>query len=335
MEFPSDWAFKKGIKILGVEHGLASNVDTLIQNPVYFVPGEIYSQITNWEKIEEIDYGSDMDSYCFIHDAPDLAFDIQAQRNELSVQGDISTVERNTKDRRWALLGNVGLWYRHALKAQERQGIFSLHAAAIYIPTANELLVIVGKAGSGKTVYLLEAISRGYQVFSTEMTYFRISPAGVHFLRGALHDNIRIGSFLYDFPEAAEVLNLELPKVKNPWDHKINVDLQALKTTHAELVNPKLSFIFPRIEKGIERVKVKDITDPKEVARLLYYSASEKIGSTFLIYDSFPIGSLDTAELAAKRWQAVVQLVSGEQWEVKQAKSTRAGPKNCMEGIYQ
>ena len=176
MEYPSDWAHKKGVRILGVEHGLMSNVETLIHNPVYFVPGEIYSQITNWEKIEEIECGLEMDSYCFIHDAPGLAFDIQVQRNELFVQGDISTVEKKTKDRRWTLLGNVGLWYRLTLMAQERQGIFSLHAAAIYNHDANELLVIVGKAGSGKTVFLLEAISRGYQVFSTEMTYFRISP---------------------------------------------------------------------------------------------------------------------------------------------------------------
>ena len=130
MEYPSDWAHKKGVRILGVEHGLMSNVETLIHNPVYFVPGEIYSQITNWEKIEEIECGLEMDSYCFIHDAPGLAFDIQVQRNELFVQGDISTVEKKTKDRRWTLLGNVGLWYRLALMAQERQGIFSLHAAA-------------------------------------------------------------------------------------------------------------------------------------------------------------------------------------------------------------
>ena len=335
MEYPSDWAFKKGLKILGVEHGLASNVETLIHNPVYFVPGEIYSQITNWEKIEEIEYGLKMDSYCFIYDAPDLAFDIWTQGKELYVQGDISTVEKKTKDRRWALLGNVGLWYRHALKTQETKGIFSLHAAAIFNQDKDELLIVVGKAGSGKTVFLLEAISRGYQVFSTEMTYFRISPEGVRFFRGALYDNIRIGNFLYDFPEAVKALKLDLPQVENPWDYKISVDLQAWKTAHAELVNPTLSFVFPRIERGIEKVKVKDLTDPKEVARLLYYSASEKIGSTFLIYDSFPIESLDTSDLAAKRWQAVVRLVAGEKWEVKQAKSTLAGPKNCMEEIYQ
>ncbi|MFA9406728.1 MAG: hypothetical protein ACERKX_13025 [Anaerolineales bacterium] len=334
MEYPSDWAHKKGIRILGVEHGIASNVETLIHDPVYFVPGEIYSQVTNWEKIEGIEYGLEMDSYCFIHDTPELAFDIRAQGKELHVQGDISTIEKKTKDHRWALLGNVGLWYRHALKAQESKGIFSLHAAAIYNQDEDELFIIVGKAGSGKTVFLLEAISRGCQIFSTEMTYFKFSPEGVHFLRGALYDNIRIGSFVYDFPAVAEALKLDLPRVENPWDHKISVDLHALSSTRVELVNPTLSFVFPRIEKGIEQVKVKDITDPKEIARRLFDSASEKIGSTFLIYDSFPVGSLDTSDLAAKRWQAVERLVTGEKWAIKQAKSSLAGPKNCMEEIF-
>ena len=335
MEFPSDWAFTKGFNILGVQHGIASNVETLIHNPVYFTPGEIYSQVTNWEKIKVSEYGLGMDSYCYINDARDLEFAIQERGKELYVQGDFSTLEAETDDRRWALLGNIGLWFRHVLKTQESKGIFSLHAAAIYNEDENELYIIVGKAGSGKTVFLLEAISRGCQIFSTEMTYFKFSGVGVHFLRGALYDNIRVGSFVYDFPAAAEALNLELPEVDNPWEHKISVDLHGLKTTLPELDNPTLCFVFPRIEKGIEQVKVKDIKDSKELARRLFDSASEKIGSTFLLYDSFPIRGLDTTDLAAKRWQAVERLVAGGEWAIKQAQSTLAGPRNCLEEIFQ
>jgi len=335
MENPADWAHKKGIKILGVSHGFASNVEALIHNPIYFEPGEIYSQITNWEEIEKTKYGPEMDSHIFILDAPDLPFEIRSEGKELFVQGNITQFENETKDRRRALLGNIGLWYRHALTTQERQGIFSLHAVAIYKLVENELLVVAGKAGSGKTVFLLEAISRGYQVFSTEMTYFRISTEGVRFFRGALYDNIRIGSFLYDFPEVVNYLNLDLPQVENPWDHKISVDMRQLTTAQSELSNPKLSFVFPRIETGIERPIVRDISDPKEVARLLFASASEKIGSTFLTYDSIPSRGLDTPDLAAKRWQALVELVAGEKWDIKQAKSTLAGPNNCMEEIDQ
>jgi hypothetical protein len=73
----------------------------------------------------------------------------------------------------------MGLFFRYALTVQERHGIYALHASAIYKPHDDELLVIVGKAGAGKTVYLLEALARGYQIFSTEMTYFRPTPENV------------------------------------------------------------------------------------------------------------------------------------------------------------
>ena len=255
--------------------------------------------------------------------------------NELFVRGPITQLEGEVKDRRWSLLGNIGLWYRFALYIQELRGIFSLHAAAIYKPGEHELIVVVGKAGSGKTVFLLEAIKRGYQVFSTEMTYFSLIPEGIRFYRGALFDNIRVGTLLYDFPDAVDRIGIELPSVRNPWDHKISIDMHHLSTSQSELDNPDLSILFPKIEKGIERAIVKDIPDQSELARLLFVSASEKIGSTFLLYEATPIGGLDNHNLATRRWERISELVAGKNWEIKQSKSTLAGPKNCMEGINQ
>jgi hypothetical protein len=53
MDNRAEWQYKRGIKILGLSRGLAYKVETLIFNPIYFVPGEIYSQLANWEEIEE------------------------------------------------------------------------------------------------------------------------------------------------------------------------------------------------------------------------------------------------------------------------------------------
>jgi len=329
----ANWSDTRGLRILGITYGLASNNRDLVFNPEFFEPGEIQSQITNWCEIDHIPYGPDLDAYCHLLDDPSLAFEIEVGERELSVQGDLSRLDREGRDRRWSLLGNIGLFFRYALTVQERRGIYGFHAAAIYKPHANELLVIVGKAGAGKTVFLLEALARGYQIFSTEMTFFRLVPEGVVFYRGALVDNIRVGSFVYDFPEAAERLELELPQVADPWEVKVSVDLHRATTERAELVNPGLSFIFPRIETGLERAIVRDVASPRTLRRLLFDSASEKIGSTILLYEELPVAGLDSPALAQKRWETISQLVVAPQWEVKQAKSTLAGPKSCMEGI--
>ena len=333
MSKPNHWPEARGLHILGITYGLGSNNRDLIFNPEFFEPGEIQSQITNWCDIEYIPYGPDLDAYCHFLDDPALPFEIQVSERELFVQGNLSRLDRQGRDRRWSLLGNIGLFFRYALTVQERHGIYALHASSIYKPHDDELLVIVGKAGAGKTVYLLEALARGYQIFSTEMTYFRLTLRGVVFYRGAVMDNIRVGNFVYDFPQAAERLALELPPVENPWEAKISVSLQGATTEGAELLNPKLSFIFPRIEAGREHAIVHDVARPRTLTRLLFESASEKIGSTTLLYEELPVTRLDSPELAQARWEAVTQLVAAPNWEIKQARTILAGPKSSMEEI--
>ena len=333
MNRPEYLSERRGIRALDITYGLGSNNHDLIHNPEFFEPGEIQSQITNWCHIEQIPYGPDLDAYCHFLDDAALPFDVIIGERELFVQGDLSRLERQGHDRRWALLGNVGLFFRYALTVQERKGIYSLHAAAIYKPHEHELIVVVGKAGAGKTVYLLQALIRGYQIFSTEMTYFRLQPEGLVFYRGALMDNIRVGSFAYDFPEAAEHLGLELPQTENPWEAKVSVNMAAVTTEKAELLNPRLSFVFPRIEAGHDQARVQKVGRPRTLVRLLFDSASEKIGSTTLLYEELPVAGLDTPALAHARWEAISKLVAAPQWEIKQAKTILAGAKSCMEGI--
>lgn len=329
----SEWQATRGLEILGLTYGLGANNPDLIFAPEFFEPGEIQSQITNWSDIRFINYGPGMDAYIHFRDDATLPLEARWEAQTLYVQGDLSRLDREGKDRRWSLLGNIGLFFRYALTVQERHGIYSFHASSIYRPDTHELLVIVGKAGAGKTVYLLEGLVRGYQIFSTEMTFFRLIPEGVAFYRGALLDNIRVGNFKFDFPEATERLGLTLPETDDPWNAKISVDLSGASTADATLINPTLSFVFPRIEKGYDHSIVSAIKNPRALKHALFDSLSEKIGATTLLYETFPVIGLDTPELAQARWEVVSQLVDAPKWTIKQAKNILAGPKSSMEGI--
>jgi hypothetical protein len=333
MDKPTTWPHTRAVDILGIRYGLGSNNAELIHNPEFWEPGEIQSQITNWCEIESLPYGPNLDAYAYFLDDPTLPLNIQAGEHELFVQGDLTRLEREGRDKRWFLLGNIGLWFRWALTVQERRGIYSLHASSIYKPDEDELLVIVGKAGAGKTVYLLESLVRGYEIFSTEMTFFRVEPERVVFYRGALMDNIRMGSFVYDFPKVAGRLGLALPDTDDPWETKISVPMHSVTTTRAELVNPRISFLFPRIEAGVAHAQIHEVKSPRTLIRLLFDSLSEKIGSTTLICEELPVTGLDSPALAQDRWETVRRLVAAPHWEIKQAKNILAGPKSCMEGI--
>jgi hypothetical protein len=333
MTTPATWPHSRAVRILGIDYGLASNHAALIHNPEFWERGEIQSQITNWCEIEPLPYGPDLDAYAYFLLDPALPFEVRIGKRELFVQGDLARLEREGRDRRLFLLGNIGLWFRWALTVQERHGLYSLHASSIYKPEDDELLVILGKAGAGKTVYLLESVLRGYQIFATEMTFFRVEAERVVFYRGALMDNIRVGSFVYDFPQAAERLGLALPQTDDPWETKISVPMHSVTTEQAELINPKISFLFPRIEAGVAHAQVHEVKSPRTLVRLLFDSLSEKIGSTVLIGEELPVTGLDRPELAQARWETARRLVAAPHWHIKQAKNILAGPRSCMEGM--
>ncbi|NLE75404.1 MAG: hypothetical protein GX605_01465 [Chloroflexi bacterium] len=322
-----------GLETLGVRYGLASNNPHLILNPEFYGPGEIQSLVTAIGEFRFVPYGPDMDAYMTVVDVPGRAAEVITSGKHLYCLGDWGRLDREKHDRRLTLMGNIGLFYRYSLAVMEHCGVYSLHASCIYRPDRNELLIIVGGPGAGKTVYLLEGIQRDYQIFSTEMTFFKFTSQGVVFYRGSLLDNIRLGNFVYDYPQAAEKLGLALPKTDNPWTTKISVHMDQITTKGPELLNPRLTFIFPRIESGREVAVVTDIKRPEGLVKGLFDNASEKIGGSFLLYDNVPVAGFDTPEVLQRRLQAMRKLVEASQWEIVQAKSVLAGSKNCMEGI--
>jgi len=180
---------------------------------------------------------------------------------------------------------------------------------------------------------LLEGLKRGYEMFSTEMTHLKLKDNKCLFFKGSLIDNVRIGNFIYDFPEVPGLLNLELPGVKDVWNTKVTVDLSSRATSEDILVNPKLTLLFPRIEEGREEAVWGDIADKRKLIKLLFDNATEKIAQTILLYDTLVVGCLDSLDLMQKRLRAVEKLVSGEFTEIGRAKTILASPRDCLREV--
>ncbi|TFH36142.1 MAG: hypothetical protein E4G99_05625, partial [Anaerolineales bacterium] len=120
----------KGVRILGINYGFISTSGSMLADPDYFLPGEIYSQFTNWGSIEAIDSGLQMDTQLLLEEAPKAHYSIDVTERTLMIKGDLKRLEQQVQDRRWAILGNQGIWFRFALATQERHGIFAFHAAS-------------------------------------------------------------------------------------------------------------------------------------------------------------------------------------------------------------
>jgi len=72
--------------------------------------------------------------------------------------------------------------------------------------------------------------------------------------------------------------------------------------------------------------------EPRErLAKLLFDSATEKHGQTVLLYECLPVPALDTSELARCRLEAMLALV--DRAEIRSARATFCGPRNCLEGL--
>jgi hypothetical protein len=189
---------------------------------------------------------------------------------------------------------------------------------------------VVGGPGAGKTVFLLKGLEDDWQIFSTEMTHFKFTDQGYVFYMGSLFDNIRLGTLIYDFPEANKRLKVEIPEVPDVWGHKIAIDMRHI-AGQPHYVNPRVTIADVKIESGRDIPIVKTITRKEKIVKLLFDNATEKFGSPVVLYDRIPVESLDTAELMNKRLQAMVRFV--EEVKFNEVKSCLAGAKNCMEGI--
>lgn len=331
----ADDVARRAVRLLHARFGLVSNNRELIASNEFFASRTvIQSLVTNVLAVPEIPYAEPLDAHMYILDVPDAAPSVRVSDDDVFAVADFSSLDAACSDRRCSLFGNLGLFFRFALAVLERRfGVFSFHASAMYLPEHNELMLVVGGAGAGKTVFLMEGLRRGYRIFSTEMTHLEFRGNDVVFHKGSLVDNIRLGTFTYDFPDVAERLALDLPAVENAWAHKLAVDLAPVAAETDEIVNPRLSLLFPKIESGRDTAVVSEVRPGPKMVKLLFDNASEKIGGSALLYDQIPLSGTDAPDIAAKRLHAMQRLVNEHAGMIIRAKDILAGTHNCMDSI--
>jgi hypothetical protein len=325
---------RRAIQIVRARLGLVSNRRELITRSEYFADRVPQSLLTDYHRVDEIPWDgapSAVDAEVRILDVPGLAPSITRAPGAVLAAGDWTALEAANSDRRYSLFGNLGLLFRYTIHVlEQRHAIWSFHASAM-VDDKGDLWLIPGSAGAGKTVFLLEGLTRGWTIFSTEMTHVRLTDGGYEFHKGSLFDNVRVGTLRYDFPAAADRLGLALPPASDPWGTKIALDLGHVQTPADVLLSPSLRIVHPKVESGRDRAVVTRLDRREKLVRLLFDSATEKQAGTVLLYDRLPVGSLDTPELMGRRLSAMQALV--DRATIKSARSTLCGARNCLEGL--
>jgi len=323
--------YKRAVRIAQARIGIVSNNEELVTESRYFEGQVMESLLTNIHSIEPIPYTNDLDAYFVAIDDPNIPPQVRVTERVLLATGDFSRYERECSDNRYSLFGNLGLFFKYLLVTLERyHEVYSFHASSMFSPSRKTLLLVVGGPGAGKTVFLLKGIESDWQIFSTEMTHFKFTDQGYVFYMGSLFDNIRLGTLIYDFPEANKKLKVEMPDVDDVWGHKIAIDMRHI-AAKPFYINPQVTIVDAKIESGRDTSIVKTITRKEKVVKLLFDNATEKFASTVILYDRIPVGSLDTPDLMEKRLKAMYRFV--EEVDLNPVRSCLAGAQNCMEGI--
>ncbi len=322
---------KRAVKVAQAKIGILSNNEKLITEPRYFEGQVMESLLTNIHSIESIPYSNDLDAYFIAIDDPHAKPQVKITEKILFAIGDFTRYEKECSDNRYSLFGNLGLFFKYLLVTLEHyHHVYSFHASSMFSPSRDTLLLVVGGPGAGKTVFLLKGLEDDWQIFSTEMTHFCFTDQGYEFYMGSLYDNIRLGSLLYDFPNANKRLKVEIPEVPDVWGHKIAIDMSHL-AAQPKYLNPRVIVVEAKIESGRDTSVCKMIHRKEKMVKLLFDNATEKFSSTIILYDRIPVESLDRPDLMERRLKDMVRFV--EEVNLSPVRSILAGAQNCMEGI--
>ncbi len=317
--------YKAAVQILNASIGIVSNhVDLLPSLPPDI---KVESLLTDFRQVKSIPYVKGLDGHISVQDG-ELPPSYQVQKDRFVFHGPFRRFEKQASDVRYSLWGNQGFLYRYALYLLEkRHHTYSLHACALYNEEKDILYVIIGGAGSGKTVYLLSGLEKGLKLFSTETVHFHIREASeINWYMGSLVDNIRFGTLVCDFPGF-------LPRVKIPspnelWQKKIAIDLSKHKTTQETLKNPQnIHILFPHIEHGIEKTVWNPIQDKRKAVKNLFDNITQKLAETILLYDHLAVRGLDEAKLAQGRLEATRHLIDND--SISQIATLLSNPRDC------
>lgn len=322
--------FRTGVRILKAGIGIESNAEELL--PVFPLKVEVPSLLTDFKSIEQIPHSHDLDGNILVKNSEEKP-SYQFSGHQVRFTGPFLKFTREASDLRFSLWGNQGFLYRYALYLLEKKHrIISLHACALYSDKANQLYVITGGAGSGKTVYLLSGLSKGLRLFSTETVHVRVEKNTLSWFMGSLVDNVRLGTLTHHFP--GFLRNIETQEVEDEWQRKIALDLSSYTTDFEKMTDPSaVTILFPRIEEGREGFRFTPVADRRKAAKALFDNITQKLSETVVLYDRLPVLGLDEESLALERLSRVNQLVQHK--SVIQMASVLSNPEECWGDILE
>ena len=321
--------FQTAVKILKATIGIQSNQEELLPFLPFGV--EVESLLTDFRRVEQISYKKGLDGYISVEDVEgDLTY--KFHDNGVIFKGPFSRLQKEASDPRHTLWGNQGFLYRYALYLLEKKhNIYNFHACALYQEDMDTLFVIIGGAGSGKTVYLLSGLEKGLRLFSTETVHFRIVGNNIIWHMGSVVDNVRYGTLMYDFPRFLP--QGDVPGPQSIWQKKIAIDLSSFCAQKESIKNPQaIHILFPRVEKGFERPLWNPVKNTSKAEKILFDNITQKVAETTLLYDKLTILGLDETDLANARLRSVKELASHQ--TVTEISSVLSNPKNCWKNVF-
>ena len=293
--------FRQGIRILEATIALTANRESLL--PVLPPPLEVHSLRTDFHEVEPIPYSSNVDGKVSIIEDASVGPRYRISGTQASWEGPLTALSQRASDPRFSLWGNLGFLYRFTLFLLERRHrIYNLHACALYEPSRHRLYVVIGGAGSGKSVYLLSGLERGLTLFSTETVHFRHEGRSVRWFMGSLADNVRVATLRRHFPRFFPA-EMDTPR-EDDRSRKIALDLSSYRAPEKNLVDPDCILLFPRVEEGFGKMVLRPLGDSRESSRALFANISEKLSQTTILYDRLPLPGFDSASLAEARVEA-------------------------------
>ncbi len=316
--------YKTAVKILKARIGIESNTEELL--PSFPLKTEVKSLLTDFRDVKQIPYSENLDGHISIEDSgSEFSFELIGE--QATFQGSFLKLTQEASDLRFSLWGNQGFLYRFSLYLLEKKhGIFNLHACALYNTEKNHLYVVIGGAGSGKTVYLLSGLEKGLKLYSTETVHFRIDKNTLSWFMGSLVDNVRLGTLIHHFPKFLR--HIDTQDTEDEWQKKIALDLSAYKTDFKELTTPSaVTILFPRIEEGREGFLLTPESDKRKATKSLFDNITQKLSETVVLYDRLPVLGLDEEKMARNRLSNTSQLIHHK--SVVQTASVLSNPNEC------
>ncbi len=317
-----------GVKILKATVGIESNRRELLPDLPFKL--EVKSLLTDFRSVEPVPYSDGMDGYIRIEDtSSDPLYEFSER--EAVFKGPFVDLTKKASDLRFSFWGNQGFLYRYVLYLLEKKHkIHNFHACALYDENKDVLYVVIGGAGSGKTVNLLSGLEKRLKLFSTETVHFYLEDGELVWFKGSLVDNVRYGTLLFDFPEF-------LPDVKTPekdkvWQKKISLDLSEYEYKYSEIRNPRsITILIPRIEEGRKEFILNPIQNRTKAAKTLFDNITQKLAETFVLYDRIAVLGFEESVLAKERLDRITRLVNHD--SIQQILSILASPSDCWGNI--